>query len=140
MTAEMPRQTVRAGIVGSRFAARFHYEAMRRVAAVEVEVAGVWSPTAQNAAAFAAERGVRAYPELEALLDDVQVVHVCAPPVAHEPVTVAALARGVYPIVEKPFTGAFGDGSPGFDARRAPARSRERARSRGSRPGFRAAS
>lgn len=120
MTTVMPRPTVRAGIVGSRFAARFHYEAMRRVTAVEVEIAGVWSPTAANARSFAQERGLRAYPGLEALLDDVRVVHVCAPPVAHEPVAVAALARGVHPIVEKPFTGAFGDGSPEFDARRAP--------------------
>ncbi len=34
---------------------------------------------------IAEERGVRAYQSFEALLDDVQVVHVCAPAVAHEP-------------------------------------------------------
>lgn len=112
----MKRKTVRGGIVGSRFAARFHYEAMRRVTSVDVDISGVWSPTGSNARAFAQERGINAYENLETLLGEVEVVHVCAPPAAHEPIALAALERGVHAIVEKPFTGAFGDGSTDFDA------------------------
>jgi predicted dehydrogenase len=57
---------------------------------------------------IAAERGLRAFDSLEAMLGEVEVVHVCVPPALHEPVTVAALERGVHTIVEKPFTGCFG--------------------------------
>lgn len=116
----MNRKPVRAGIVGSGFAARFHFDAARRVTDTAAEVVGVWSPTAENARGFAEARGIEAFASLEALLDAVEVVHVCAPPSAHEAVTVAALARDVWPIVEKPFTGAFGDGAPGFHGAAAP--------------------
>jgi predicted dehydrogenase len=112
----MGRKSLRGGIVGSRFAARFHYEAMRRVTAVDVDVVGVWSPTAANASAFAAERGIRACESLDSLLGETDVVHVCALASAHEEIAVAALRRGVHAIVEKPFTGAFGDGAS-FDGR-----------------------
>src|SRR5262249_54302563 len=53
---------------------------------------------------------------LEALLDAVDVVHVCASPAAHEAIALAALARGVHAIVEKPLTGWFGDGRGDFHA------------------------
>ena len=42
------------------------------------------------------------------------MIHVCVPPMAHEPVSVAGLARGKFVICEKPLTGYFGDGSPRF--------------------------
>ncbi len=112
----MTRPRVRGGIVGARFAARFHHESMRRVTGADVEVVGVHARTRESAEAFAAGRGIAAFDTLEALLDAVDVVHVCVPPHLHEPVAVAALERGVHAIVEKPFTGSFGDG-PDFDAR-----------------------
>lgn len=109
---EKPR--LRAGIVGSGFAARLHHEGIRRVYGTDVELAGVWSPTPANARAFSEPRDLRLFHSLEALLDAVEVVHVCASPAAHEAVAVAALRRGVHAIVEKPLTGYFGDGSPDF--------------------------
>jgi predicted dehydrogenase len=39
---------------------------------------------------------------------------VCTPPITHEPLVIAALKRNKHVIVEKPFTGYFGDGSPEF--------------------------
>jgi predicted dehydrogenase len=107
---------LRAGIVGSGFAANLHYDGIRRVYGTDVELAGVFSPTAANAQRFGERHGLRTLPSLEALLDDAQVVHVCAPPAAHESITVAALARGVHAVVEKPLTGWFGDGTADFDA------------------------
>ena len=87
---------VRAGIAGSGFSATFHYEAALRVYGVEVEVAGVYSPTPANRAAFAEARSIRAFDDLDSLLGEVDVVHVCAPPMVHEATAVAALERGVF--------------------------------------------
>ena len=109
---------IRGGIVGSGFAANLHYEGIRRVYGTDVDLVGVFSPTAANAQRFAERHGLRTFSSLEALLDEVEVVHVCASPAAHEAITVAALGRGVHAIVEKPLTGWFGDGTPDFHASR----------------------
>ena len=111
----MERKTVRSGLVGAGFAADFHYESIQRVHGANVEVVGVFDSDADRAAAFAKERGLKAVDSLEALIDACDVVHACVPPVAHEPVAVAALERDTFVIVEKPFTGYFGDGSEEFD-------------------------
>ena len=116
----MKKATVRAGIVGSGFAASLHIEAMNRVYGTNVEVVGVYSPTRANAEKFAAAHALPVADGLDALLDAVDVVHVCAPPAVHEAVAVAALARDKFAIVEKPLTGSFGDGSDRFDGRTAP--------------------
>jgi predicted dehydrogenase len=97
---------LRAGFAGAGFAARFHCDSLAAVPGVRP--AGVWSARAESREKFAKERGVGAYASLDALLDNVDVVHVCVPPALHETVTVAALKKGVHVILEKPFTGAFG--------------------------------
>jgi len=116
----MKKKTVRAGLVGAGFAANFHYEALKRVHAVDVDVVGVYAADAAMAKAFAKQRGIKAYKSLGSLIDDVDVVHVLVPPVAHEEIAVAALERDRFAIVEKPLTGYFGDGSKGFDGRTFP--------------------
>ena len=130
----------RGGIVGSGFAANLHYEGIRRVYGTDVELVGLFSPTAANARRFAEPRGLRTFDSLEALLAEVDVVHVCASPAAHEAVTVAALRRGVHAVVEKPLTGWFGDGAAGLSrlwrvdaggARRRAGQHRSHARRRG---------
>ncbi|MBE0584232.1 MAG: Gfo/Idh/MocA family oxidoreductase, partial [Desulfofustis sp.] len=61
--------SVRAGIVGSGFAARFHVEALRKVYGLQVEIAGVYSPTAGNCRKFALEAGLKPYPSLASLVE-----------------------------------------------------------------------
>ena len=106
----------RGGIVGSGFAANLNYEGIGRVYGTDVELVGLFSPTVVNARRFADPRGLRTFDSLEALLAEVDVVHVCTTPATHEAVTVAALQRGVHAVVEKPLTGWFGDGAVGFHA------------------------
>ncbi len=103
-------RTIRVGIVGARFAARFHLNGYRRVYGVPVEVVGVTSRSAESREAFARENGVNAYPTLEALCDAVDVIDVCAPGYLHETLAVAALERGKHVVIEKPFTGYYGPG------------------------------
>ncbi|MCE5268390.1 MAG: Gfo/Idh/MocA family oxidoreductase [Planctomycetaceae bacterium] len=110
----MQKKTVRTGIVGSGFSASFHYEALRRIYGTNVEIVGVHSKDQQQGRVYAEKRGLRFFETLDALLDGVDVIHVCVPPMAHEPAAVAGLKRDKFVICEKPLTGYFGDGSKDF--------------------------
>ncbi len=111
----MDKKTVRAGILGSGFAARFHYEALIRVFGVNAEVVGVHSPNAGNCGKFAHERGLTAFDSAQALMEASDVLHICTPPSSHEQLAIRALEMGKHVIVEKPFTGFFGEGLDNFD-------------------------
>jgi len=107
-------KTLRAGIVGSGFAAQFHVEALRKVYGVNVEMAGVYSPTEQNCFKFGEANGLYPFSSLSSLIDASDVVHVCTPPNSHETIGIKALAKGKNVVIEKPFTGYFGDGDKSF--------------------------
>jgi predicted dehydrogenase len=111
----MEKKVLRAGIVGSGFAAKFHYEALQRVFSARVEVLGAYSVSSTNLQRFTEPRGLRAFSGLDELIDNTDVIHVCTPPVTHEPIVIAALQKNRHVIVEKPFTGYFGDGSDSFN-------------------------
>ena len=115
----MGKTKVRAGIVGAGFSANFHLEAARRVYGADVEVLGVHAKTQASTQGFAQKHGIQAFDDLAALLESIDVLHICIPPVLHEAMAVQALARGVFPIIEKPLTGFFGDGAENFDGRTA---------------------
>lgn len=110
----MKKATVRTGIVGAGFSATFHYEALSKVYGTNVEVIGVHALNQDQAKEYAEKRDIRHFETLDAMLDEVDAVHVCVPPMGHEPVTTAALARDKFVICEKPMTGYFGDGSEDF--------------------------
>ena len=106
---------MKAGIIGSGFAAKFHYDALQRVHTTGVEIAGAYSPTLPHLEAFANARNIQQFNDIDALMNASDVLHVCTPPVTHEPIVIAALQQNKHVVVEKPFTGYFGDGSPGFN-------------------------
>ncbi len=108
-------KTIRIGLIGAGFAARFHAHCYRRVAGVEVVLAGVASAHAERARQFAAEFHVdRAYDRVEELLADpeIDLIDICAPNNLHVPLIEAAAAAGKHVAVEKPLTGYFGDDWP----------------------------
>jgi predicted dehydrogenase len=107
-------EAIKIGIVGARFAARFHWEGYRRVYGVPVEVVGVTAKSAESRQAFARERGVKAFASFEELCDAVDVVDLCTPGSTHEPLAVRALQRSKHVIIEKPFTGYYGPGTEDF--------------------------
>ncbi len=98
----------KVGIVGSRFAAKFHYASYRSVTGVPVEVVGGYSLTPEKREEFAAARGIIAFDSFEKMLENVDVVDICAPGYKHEEYAVMAARAGKHVIVEKPFTGYFG--------------------------------
>lgn len=116
----MKKKTVRTGIVGTGFAARFHFECLKRIAGTDVQIKGVFDTNTKQGTSYAKERGLYFCKSLEELLDKVDVIHVCTPPVVHEQIAIAALQRDKFAIVEKPLTGYFGDGSDEFDGETLP--------------------
>lgn len=93
---------VGAAVIGTGFIGTVHVEALRRIG---VQVRGVLGSTQERGEARAATLGVpRAYPSLDALLDDptVDVVHVTSPNDLHLPQAKAVLAAGRHVVCEKP--------------------------------------
>lgn len=106
---------LKIGIAGARFAAHLHLLGYRRVYGIDARLVAVTSPTRERREAFARESGATPYPSLAAMLPHVDVVDVCAPPAAHEPLALEAIEAGKHVVIEKPFTGAF-DKAAGADA------------------------
>ncbi len=111
----MKKKVISAGIIGSGFAARFHFDALKRVYSVGVEIIGAFSLNASELDEFTTTREINSFDSLEELIDSSDVLHVCTPPSTHEILTLKVLASNKYVIVEKPFTGYFGDGTTDFN-------------------------
>ncbi len=110
----MTERILRCGLAGSGYAARFHYEAVKRVFSVKLKVRGAFSPTSKKLEQFTGHRNIQAFKSIEELIDNSDIIHVCTPPSTHEPIVMEALAKNRHVIVEKPFTGYFGDGTDNF--------------------------
>ncbi len=101
-------KTIRVGLVGAGFAARFHYESMTQVHGVGVKVVGVTSLREESRRAFAARHGLRAFAGIREMLPHIDVLDIVSPPAAHEEGMLLAAKSGVHIICEKPLTGYFG--------------------------------
>jgi predicted dehydrogenase len=115
MPDKSPKKTIRTGIIGSGFAARFHYDALQRVFSTKVEIEGAFSIDRPGLEEFTSQRNLKAYNNIDELIKNCDLVHVCTPPVTHEPIVIEALKQDKHVIVEKPFTGYFGDGNDEFN-------------------------
>lgn len=111
----MSDKIFRAGIIGSGFAAKFHFEAIKRVFSASVEVVGAWSPNQQRLQDYATAKNITPFESLQALIDASDILHVCTPPSTHEKLVIEVLKQDKHVIVEKPFTGYFGDGTDTFN-------------------------
>lgn len=111
---------IKVGIVGARFAARFHLAGYRKVYGVPLEVVGLTSKSQDSRESFAASHQVKAFESLEALLQAVDVIDICAPGYVHEGIAIEAFRAGKHVIIEKPFTGYYGPGTADFRGNRFP--------------------
>lgn len=67
-----------------------------------IRFSGVYDTSADRRADVAAQLGVNAFDVMDHLLGDVDAVVVAVPTSAHEEVALAAIARGVHVLIEKP--------------------------------------
>ena len=91
---------MRIGVVGAGSLGYHHVRILRSVPGTQL--AGFFEVRPDRARQVAEELGVRAYPTLEALLDDVEAITVAVPTPAHHAVASEALRRGTHVLIEKP--------------------------------------
>jgi predicted dehydrogenase len=104
----MEGEPIKVGIVGSGFAASFHYKSYIEISGRKVEIKAVYSKTREKCEEFAKKRGIIPCKSLKELIDLVDLVDLCVPGFLHEPFSIEALKSDKHVIVEKPFTGYYG--------------------------------
>jgi predicted dehydrogenase len=94
------RSSVRVGVVGVGALGFHHARILRELAGATL--VGVHDVRADRLNEVSAELDVAAEPVMEALLERCEACVVAVPTEAHEAVAIAALARGVHVLIEKP--------------------------------------
>ncbi len=100
-------QPIRIGVVGTGSLGYHHARILREIPTVVFR--GFYEANAERAGTVQRELGVRAYPTLDALLDDVDAVSIVVPTPKHHEVAMAALAKGKHLLIEKPITVTLGE-------------------------------
>jgi predicted dehydrogenase len=93
---------VRFGVVGAGSLGYHHARIARDLPGLVFR--GIFEANAERAGTVSRDLGIRAYPTLDALLDDVDAVSIVTPTPAHHAVAMRALARGKHLLIEKPIT------------------------------------
>src|SRR3954454_11567119 len=102
---------LRAGVLGAGVMGGHHARSYAHFPS-RVQLAGVFDPDAERAAAVAERFDARAYTDLESLLADIDVVTVASPSHLHVEHALLALEHGCDVLVEKPVALAAADARP----------------------------
>ena len=93
---------IRLGVVGAGSLGYHHARIARDLPGLVFR--GIFEANAERAGTVSRDLGIRAYPTLDALLDDVDAVSIVTPTPAHHAVAMRALERGKHLLIEKPIT------------------------------------
>ena len=93
---------MRAAIIGCGAIAQLHKQVLLKLP--EAELVACCDIKLERAEAFAETCGIRAYRDVETMLDAErpEVVHICVPHPLHTPLTVLCVKRGIHVFTEKP--------------------------------------
>lgn len=104
----MGNKMIKVGLVGSGFAANFHFCSYLKIPGIHVKVTTVYSKNKKNCQKFAYQRKIIPSSSMEELINQVDVVDLCVPGFLHEKFAIQALNANKHVIIEKPFTGYYG--------------------------------
>jgi predicted dehydrogenase len=93
---------LRCAVIGVGYLGRFH--AQKYTALPNVELIGVYDLSSSHAIQVASELNVRAYLDLEELIQQVDAVSIAASTKAHYTIAKKCLEHGIHVLVEKPIT------------------------------------
>ena len=91
---------MRTGVIGAGGLGQHHVRILRDLQGPDFT--GFYEARADRAQQVASDLGVRAFPTLEALLDEVDAVTIVVPTPGHYAVAQQVLARGIHAMIEKP--------------------------------------
>lgn len=91
---------LKVGVAGVGSLGFHHARILRDIP--DATVVGIHDTNAERLAYVSGELGLRAYADLNELLDSVDACVIAVPTIAHEAVAIAALNRGLHVLVEKP--------------------------------------
>jgi predicted dehydrogenase len=103
-SASAPKDKIKVGIVGAKFAADFHTDAYSRNE--KVEVAAIADISQESLQGYCAKWKVRdTYTDYKEMLkrDDLDLISICAPNFLHYEVAMECIKAGKHAVCEKPF-------------------------------------
>lgn len=95
-------QPIPIGVVGAGHLGKFHIECLLRIPGFRL--AGFVDADPERAAFIAGQYGLRAYPDYDTLLGDVDAVDIVTPTIHHRDLALRAIRAGRHVFVEKPLT------------------------------------
>lgn len=93
---------LRIGVLGAGHLGKIHIRLIREIE--QYELAGFYDPNPENAAFGEKEFGIKAYPDIESLISDVDVVDIVTPTLSHYDCAVQSLRKSKHIFIEKPIT------------------------------------
>lgn len=93
---------LKIGVLGAGHLGKIHIKLIKEIA--EYDLVGFYDPDKENAAFAEKEFGVKAYDNIEALLEKVDVVDIVTPTLSHYDCAVQALRNSKHIFIEKPIT------------------------------------
>ncbi|MEN9728286.1 MAG: hypothetical protein RL434_2652 [Pseudomonadota bacterium] len=93
---------LRAAVIGVGYLGNFHVQ--KYLSLPDVQVVGVLDTDAERAGEIARKYEVQAFADLDALLEQADLVSIVTPPAHHFDAALRCLSRGLHVLVEKPVT------------------------------------
>lgn len=93
---------LKAGVLGAGHLGKIHLRLLSQ--SERYDLAGFYDPCVENAAKVSEELGVKAYPDMDSLIDDVDVVDIVTPTIHHFECAKRAIEKGRHVFIEKPVT------------------------------------
>lgn len=93
---------LKAGVLGAGHLGKIHLKLLKQ--SEQFELAGFYDPSDENANSVTEEFGYRRFQNLEALIDEVDVVDIVTPTLNHFDCARMAIERGKHIFIEKPIT------------------------------------
>jgi predicted dehydrogenase len=93
---------LKIGVLGAGHLGKIHIKCIKDIP--EYELIGFYDASAENAKLVSEELGIKAFPTIDALLKEVDVVDIVTPTLSHYDCAEQALSAGKHVFIEKPIT------------------------------------